>query len=89
MEHLLKWQFQPGLRGVSWRLSIENARREIRVILDDSPSLVRETGICLEREYSSARKNAIIETGLPDDQFPTSPPYTIDQILAEGFWPWL
>ena len=24
--HLLKWQFQPGLRGNSWRLSIEDQR---------------------------------------------------------------
>ena len=39
LAHLLKWQFQPGLRGPSWRLSIDNTRRDIQLILDDSPSL--------------------------------------------------
>jgi hypothetical protein len=84
--HLLKWQFQPGLRGPSWRLSVENARREIQVILEDSPSLKTATEICLHREYPSARRNAVIETGLPDDRFPASPPYTVEQVLDEGFW---
>ena len=87
MMHLLKWQFQPGLRGASWRLTIANARREVQVILEDSPSLRRVTATCLEKEYPSARKHAIIEMGLPEDQLPASPPYTIDQVLAEDFWP--
>lgn len=85
--HLLKWQYQPGLRGASWRLSIENARREIQVILEDSPSLRSTAPSCLEKEYRSARRHAIIETGLPEDHFPASPPYMIDQVLAEDFWP--
>jgi hypothetical protein len=39
MQHLLKWQFQPGLRGPSWRLSVNNARAAAAEILEDSPSL--------------------------------------------------
>lgn len=39
MLHLLKWRHQPSHRGVSWRLSIANARDEIAAILRDSPSL--------------------------------------------------
>jgi len=85
--HLLKWQYQPGLRGVSWQLSIENARREIQVILEDSPSLQAITETCLQKEYATARRNAVIETGLPEHLFPVSPPYRVVQILSDDFWP--
>jgi Domain of unknown function DUF29 len=84
--HLLKWQFQPGLRGPSWRLSIENARREIQVILEDSPSLSAATQVCLDKEYPTARRSAVIETGLAEDRFPASSPYTVAQVLDEDFW---
>ena len=35
--HLLKWQFQPGLRGTSWRLSIENTRYQLEEHIEDNP----------------------------------------------------
>lgn len=87
VQHLLKWQLQPGLQGPSWRLSIENARREIQTILEDSPSLRAVADSCLEKEYPSARRNAVIETGLPEGLFPASCPYGAEQVLAEDFWP--
>lgn len=85
--HLLKWQYQPGLRGVSWRLSILNARAAIRDILADSPSLVPEAARQLETVYHLARANAVGETGLPEASFPADCPYTIEQALSETFWP--
>jgi hypothetical protein len=87
VQHLLKWQFQPGLRGPSWRLSIENARREIQVILEDSPSLRPVADTCLHKEYPAARRNAVVESGLAESPFPASCPYGADEVLAEGFWP--
>ena len=39
LQHLLKWQYQPILRGNSWRLSIANARDEIADLIADNPSL--------------------------------------------------
>ncbi|WP_295384602.1 DUF29 domain-containing protein [uncultured Thiodictyon sp.] len=85
--HLLKWQYQPGLRGASWRLSVLNARAAIRGILADSPSLVPETPRHLDAVYHLARANAIGETGLPEASFPPDCPYTIEQVLSETFWP--
>ncbi len=87
LAHLLKWQFQPGLRGASWRLRIDNARRDIQVILDDSPSLRRSLEETIAKEYPSARRNAVTETGLPADQFPNACPYAADQVLHADFWP--
>ena len=39
LAHLLKWQFQPTLRGTSWRLTIEDQRQEVAEHLADNPSL--------------------------------------------------
>jgi uncharacterized protein DUF29 len=40
--HLLKWQAQPALRGASWRKTLRTQRREIRKLLQQSPSLRRQ-----------------------------------------------
>jgi hypothetical protein len=37
--HLLKWQYQPTFRGVSWTITIRNQRWEIAELLEDNPSL--------------------------------------------------
>ena len=37
--HLLKWRFQPNLRGRSWRLTIKEQRKEVLNHLADNPSL--------------------------------------------------
>ena len=40
--HLLKWQLQPTFQGNSWRLTIEEQRREVVDHLADNPSLKDE-----------------------------------------------
>jgi hypothetical protein len=85
--HLLEWQCQPERRGTSWRLSIRNARAEIRTILADSPSLVREVEPLLAGTYELARDNASGETGLPEAAFPQGCPYAAEQCLSDDFWP--
>ena len=39
--HLLKWNAQPVFRGTSWRLTIEEQRRELHGLLRDNPSFRR------------------------------------------------
>jgi hypothetical protein len=87
--HLLKWHYQPSGRqtGHSWRSSIYNARDEIAVILEDSPSLQREVPVLLVRRYPAARMLAHDETGLPLTTFPETCPWTPEQILDADFWP--
>jgi hypothetical protein len=85
--HLLKWEFQPSRRGTSWQRSIISARREIAVILEDSPSLVGSVPTLILREYPSARRLAAIETKLQADRFPSACPYTTEQIIADVYWP--
>jgi hypothetical protein len=87
--HLLKWQYQPSgrLTGHSWRSSIRNARAEITVLLEDSPSLQQEVVGLLTRWYPLARLDAADETRLLLTTFPTACPWTPFQVLDPDFWP--
>ena len=37
--HLLKWQFRPAKQTPSRRYTVRNARRELKYLIDDNPSL--------------------------------------------------
>ena len=85
--HLLKWQFQPGLRGTSWRLSIENTRYQLEEHLEDNPSLRSQLDQVMRNAYRRAQNDAVSETGLARNTFPDDCPYTFDQAISLGFWP--
>lgn len=85
--HLLKWQIQPGRRGASWRVSIENARDDIADHLADNPSLKPQVGAAIVAAYRRARRQAAAETKLDEAGLPATCPWTFDQIADEAFWP--
>jgi hypothetical protein len=87
--HLLKWTYQPAGRqtGHSWQTSITNARDEMAILIEDSPSLERELVGLLARRYPAARRLAHTETRLPLDTFPGTCPWTMDQLRDPDFWP--
>jgi Domain of unknown function DUF29 len=85
--HLLKWQYQPSKRSASWESSIQNNRKEIWRVIEDSPSLGDYPSCVLEKAYQSARKDAARETRLPLETFPIHCPFTSEEALDEAFWP--
>jgi hypothetical protein len=85
--HLLKWQFQPNHRGISWRVSIENARDDISDHLDDNPSLKAQLDACMIAAYRRARRQAAAESGLAQAVVPLSCPWSFDQAMDADFWP--
>lgn len=85
--HLLKWQFQPQLRGSSWRQSIRNARIAVDKIVKDSPSLKSLIIIAIQDEYANAKADAVDETGLNEAYFPSVCPYSEADLLNKDFWP--
>jgi hypothetical protein len=87
--HLLKWGYQPERRqtGHSWSSTIRTQRRDIRLILEDSPSLRRQVPDMIEADYQDVRLNARDETGLPLETFPETCPWTAEQVLDQAFWP--
>lgn len=83
--HRLKWQYQSDRRSRSWISSIDHARFEISLILEDSPSLRPYLPAALTKAYPYARKAAAQETGIDLDQFPEICPYALENLLGESF----
>ncbi|WP_089934635.1 DUF29 domain-containing protein [Candidatus Entotheonella palauensis] len=89
MRHLLKWCYQPERcqKGHSWWSTIRTHRRDIELILEDSPSLRRQIPNMIAADYQAMRLDASGETSLPLETFPEMRPWTTEQILDETFWP--
>lgn len=85
--HLLKWQFQPGRRSESWRVSISEQRIWIPGIIENSPSLKAYPSRVFRRAYDTGRRWAVRETGLASAAIPTEPTFTAAQALDGRFWP--
>ncbi len=85
--HLLKWQFQPTLRGTSWRLTIEEQRREVEEHLADNPSLKGKLPEAVASAYAGAILVAARETGLGREVFPPECPWPFAQATGDDFWP--
>lgn len=87
LQHLLKWEFQPGSRKYGWRASIVEQRLQIDGLIELSPSLRAFPGLVLTKSYRLARVRAADETGLGERAFPETCPYALKQILDEQFYP--
>jgi len=85
--HLLKWRFQPNLRGSSWRLTMKEQRSRIARHLRKNPSLQAVLDETIADAYGDAIIGAERETGLPDSTFPAVCEWSFEQIMAEDFWP--
>ena len=82
---LLTWWAQPEERCGRWRSALCTERRELTLLLRDSPSLQAQVPTFLHEEYPVARAKALTATGLAT--LPTICPFTPEQVLAADFWP--
>lgn len=85
--YLLKYKYQPEQRSNSWRFTILEHRDRLEKFFRDSPSLRPYFATIFEDCYSRARKKAAVETGLSLDNFPSTSPFTPEQILNSDFLP--
>lgn len=85
--HLLKWQYQPQRRTDSWLDSITDARTQIELAIEDSPSLKNYAAEQLEQSYQRARRQAVKQTEKPLSVFPEKCPYSIDLVLENDWLP--
>jgi len=86
LKHLIKQKMQPERDGSSWRASIVDAREEILLDLEDSPSLRRDLETQLAKIYVRAVNAAIDEMNLTRSkaaEIPRECPYTLKQLLDE------
>jgi len=80
--HLLKWDQQTGKRSSSWQATIKLQRSRIERLLKQSPSLRSFVSETLQEAYSDGVLLAIKDTGLDEKMFPTTCPYTAEEILT-------
>jgi len=85
--NLLKFRYQQRRHTNSWRRTIRTQRRNIEIVLQSSPSLRRFVPEAIAYAYPRARKDAATETGLPLASFPTTCPWTVEEILDEDWLP--
>ena len=83
---LMKWRYQPEWRSGSWEVSIDEARRRIERILEDSPSLRSYPGEVLSEAYGFAIRHKTIRA-LELLALPQACPWAIEDVLAEEFLP--
>ena len=88
MTHLLKLHFQPEKRTRSWRSTIREQRRQLRLVFEDSPSLEKTYVLTVfDAVYQDARQDASEEASLSLEVFPATCPYSLEQVLDEDFFP--
>lgn len=87
LAHLLKWKFQPKLRGNSWKYTIKEQRLEVKNVLRESPSLKYELNKQLNYSYELALISALKETNLNEEIFPEVCPFTLEEALNKDFFP--
>ncbi|MBO1349295.1 MAG: DUF29 domain-containing protein [Hormoscilla sp. GUM202] len=85
--HLLKWQYEPQRRSDSWLDSITDARTQIDLAIEDSPSLRSYPEAQLKQSYQRARRQAAKQTEMPLEVFPENCPYALDLVLDEDWLP--
>ncbi len=87
LQHLLKWEYQPGKRSKSWRSTMAVQRRELAKLFRQSPSVRRNVGAAVAEVYRDAVEDAAREADLPEEAFPRECPFAPEQILDRDFLP--
>ncbi len=85
--HLLKWQYQSENRSNSWLATIREQRRQIEMLLQESPSLQPYLEEALQTGYEDGIDLAVRETNLPYKTFPETCPYALRQVMDAQFLP--
>lgn len=79
--HMLKIRCQPEMFSRSWISSVGNSRRQIKKILEDSPSLKRELENLYNKAWDDGLTLAIEDTGMKRHKFPTACPWSLTAAL--------
>ena len=87
IEHLLKWQHQPERRESSWTRTIVIQRIGILRLLEANPSFRPALTQAVAEAYADAARVVSAVTKLPRTDLPESCPFSIEQLLDEGFLP--
>ncbi len=86
-KHLMKWQFQPERRSLSWNVTIVNDRNEIEDDLQSQALRNKITDAVMGRIFRWIRNEALAETELPEAAIPQGMLYAMDELANRSFLP--
>ncbi|MDJ0581234.1 DUF29 domain-containing protein [Crocosphaera sp.] len=90
LEYLLKlayWETERDYNQRNWKGTIREQRRQILLLLEDSPSLNPLFYENLPKCYSDARKIVLDKTNLSDNLLPIEIPFPVEYILNDDYLP--
>jgi len=85
LEHLLKlhhWSSERATNERGWRNTIVEQRRQIQLVLDDSPSLRAMLTDLYPDAYRQAREDVLLKSQLPESAISSTPPYEVAEALS-------
>jgi Domain of unknown function DUF29 len=85
-EHLLKWRHNPRRRPQGWRNTLDEQRRQLEELFEDSPSLRGFAERALSAAFVNGSQDAerkAAPLGLPDHVCP----WSLEQVLSIDFLP--
>ena len=82
MAHVLKWQTQPDHRTRSWAASIRSARKEIKEIMEETPSLTEDV---IKGMWESCLDTATDQAEADMDQPVTIPSLTWEEVFSTDY----
>ena len=82
---LLRWKYQPDLRCGRWRGSIAEARHQIELVIEDSPSLASWPAEVIGNAYQHAAARVKRETRM--EALPAEVPWTAAEVLKAEWLP--
>lgn len=85
LEHLLKlhyWAAERAFNERGWRNTIIEQRRQILLVLEDSPSLRTAIDDFYADAYRQAREDLLLKAQLSESTIPQEPPYGVMDALT-------
>ncbi|TVQ08888.1 MAG: DUF29 domain-containing protein [Leptolyngbya sp. DLM2.Bin27] len=85
LEHLLKlhhWASEREHNDRGWRNTIIEQRRQIHLVLDDSPSLRAALTDIYPDAYQQAREDVLLKSQLPESAISSTPLYGVAEALS-------
>lgn len=84
---LLRWAEQVDLWCHGWAATLDIQRLYVERMLRDNRSLRPALPILVAEVYPAAKARAVLESGLFDDSFSGSCPFSEGEILMDGYFP--
>jgi hypothetical protein len=82
LQHLLKCKHQLQKQSSSLLGTINEQRRELALVFEDSPSLRARMDTFIDKAYPDARRWAAEETGLDESVFPEVCEWSAEEVLG-------